>query len=274
MTRKGKRTDTPAALTVAGSDSGGGAGIQADLATFAAHRVHGLSVLTCMTAQNLNQVSAVQSSQASFVQQQLETVMDAFSPGALKTGMLYSAAIIERVAAWFENNGNDMPLVVDPVMISTSGRALLRKDAVLAMKRSLLPLATLITPNLPEAQVLTGKAIRGEEDMKVAVKELHADFGCAVLLKGGHLSGSDEAVDVLYSGSRMKTLRQKRIGVGGVHGTGCTLSAAIAANLALGLGLGKAVENAKFYISGAIEHAQVHSNQRILNWNWRIPDWT
>jgi hydroxymethylpyrimidine kinase/phosphomethylpyrimidine kinase len=240
----------PAVLTVAGSDSGGGAGIQADLKTFAAHGTHGLSVITSITAQNPRGVTGVQACTSGIVRGQLAAIK-AFEPAAAKTGMLFSAAIIAVVAEFF-SSAPQVALVVDPVMIATSGANLLQPAALAALRKKLLPLATIITPNTAEAEALTRLKIREPEDLRTAARALHEQFGCAVLLKGGHLKMHDQAIDLLYENGRELLLEASRARGVATHGTGCTYSAAIAAELALGSTLSKAVTRAKQFITRAI----------------------
>ena len=194
-----KRPQLPVALTIAGSDSGGGAGIQADLKTFAALGVHGTSAITCITAQNPEGVRGVQACSVDIVRRQIEAVFDALPPAAVKTGMLYSASII-RVVADFFCRRQRLPLVVDPVMVSTSGAALLKPAAVKVLRAELLPLAALVTPNLDEAEVLVGERLTSVADLREAARELHKRFGCAALVKGGHLGGLKGAVDIFNDG--------------------------------------------------------------------------
>ncbi len=238
------------ALTIAGSDSGGEAGLQADLRTFDRLRVHGTCVVTCVTAQNRRSVAEIFPCPARVVRAQLEAVAAEFSISAAKTGMLYSAAIVREVAAFFKN-AHSIPLVVDPVMISTSGRRLLQTSAFAALF-SLLPLVTLVTPNLAEAEVLSGITIRSPENMRKVAKIIHERFGCATLVKGGHLPGTSEALDVLRSDDGEWMLSVPRVKAAGLHGTGCTYSAAITANLARGLSLLRAVTEAKKHITARI----------------------
>src|SRR5436190_15154996 len=188
----------PIALTIAGSDSGGGAGIQADLKTFAALKVHGTSAITCLTAQNPRRVRAIEPCSASMVWEQIIAVFEELPPAAVKTGMLFSAEIIRVVAK--ELRKRRCALVVDPVMIATSGAELLQKDAVRALTTKLLPLAKVITPNVPEAEVLLETKIRELEDLRRAARELFERYGCAALVKGGHLKAGDEAIDVFFDG--------------------------------------------------------------------------
>jgi hydroxymethylpyrimidine/phosphomethylpyrimidine kinase len=241
------------ALTIAGSDSGGGAGIQADIKTFAAHRVYGTSAITAVTAQNTLGVTAWLAMPADLVTAQIETVAADFDVGAVKIGMLANAAIVEAVAATIVEL--DLPdVVVDPVMIAKGGDRLLEEDAIEAIKRELLPHTRVLTPNIPEAEVLSGMAIASIEDMGVAAKRILACGPRVVLVKGGHLDGPD-SVDVAVSAHETFELRRPRVTTTSTHGTGCTLSSAIAANLALGLELRPAFERAREYLDGAIRHA-------------------
>jgi hydroxymethylpyrimidine/phosphomethylpyrimidine kinase len=240
------------ALTIAGSDSGGGAGIQADLKTFAAHGVYGTSAVTAVTAQNTLGVTAWQAIPADLVIAQIEAVADDFAPRAVKVGMLANTAIVEAVAATIEEL--DLPnIVVDPVMIAKGGDRLLEADAVDAMRRELLPRTRVLTPNVPEAEALSGMTIRSVADMTAAARRILV-LGCrVVLVKGGHLPGP-EAIDVAVGEVEVE-LRAPRIETTSTHGTGCTLSSAIAANLALGLNLADALRRAREYLDGAIRHA-------------------
>jgi hydroxymethylpyrimidine kinase/phosphomethylpyrimidine kinase len=246
-----KRKSIPIALTIAGSDSGGGAGIQADLKTFAALGVHGTSVITCITAQNPVRVYGIESCTPAMVRQQLEAVFDQLQPHAVKTGMLFSAPIIQTVADFFEDQKR-IPLIVDPVMIATSGAKLLEPDAIENLTRKLLPLATLVTPNIHEAEILTGKKIRSVDDMRNAARVIRERFGCAALVKGGHLPDSKEAVDYYRDGRWEMVLGVSYVRGVNTHGTGCTLSAAIAAYVARGNSLRAAIKDAKAYITNAI----------------------
>lgn len=251
------------ALTVGGSDSGGGAGIQADLKTFQALGVHGTSVITCVTAQNPKRVLGVEACSPSMVQRQLQAVFEELPPAAAKTGMLYSVETIRVVARFIRRQA--VLLVVDPVMVATSGRRLLRREAVRALAQELLPLARLITPNLPEAEVLTGQHLRSVEDLRRAARLLHRRFGCAALVKGGHLHGLRQAIDIFYDGRDELLLEAPFVRGVKTHGTGCTCSAAIAAGLARGLGLPRAVQQAKEFVTQAIAHRQVTSGHEVLN---------
>jgi len=246
----------PAALTIAGSDSGGGAGIQADLKTFAALGVHGTCAITCLTAQNPRHVLAIAAGTPKIVQQQIEAVFGELRPAAVKTGMLYSTEIVSVVAEALKDHSRagrkSLPLVVDPLMVSTSSTRLLKPAAVNCLKEQLLPLAALITPNLSEAEILTGQNISSVEDMRRAARQIHSDFGCAVLVKGGHLANSQEAMDIFFDGKTELLLSAPFMRGIRTHGTGCTYSAAICAALARGHKLPQAVQIGKNFITAAI----------------------
>ena len=259
-----KRSSLPIALTIAGSDCGGGAGIQADLKTFAALGVHGTSAITCLTAQNPRGVAGVQAASTKMVRQQMEAVFAELPPAACKTGMLYSREII-RVVTGFFGHGKRPPLIVDPVMIATSGAALLKPSAVRVVCDELLPLATLVTPNLDEAELLLGVKIRDEEGLRSAAREIVRRFGCAALVKGGHLKGTRDAVDIFYDGKTELLLSALFVRGVSTHGTGCTYSAAIAAYLARGERLTDAVESAKEFITQAIANSQRIGRHFVLN---------
>ena len=241
------------ALTIAGSDSGGGAGIQADLKTFAAHGVFGTSAITAVTAQNTMGVATAHVLPADLIIAQMEAVAADIQIHATKTGMLASVAIVEAVAAAIAEL--DLPLVVvDPVMLAKSGERLLDNDAVTAMKRELLSRALVVTPNIPEAEVLSGRTIASLDDAREAARRIHALGPSAVVVKGGHGSG-DELVDLLFDGREFHEFRTPRIDTRNTHGTGCTFASAIAARLALGDSLVDAVAAAQAYVAGAIRHA-------------------
>jgi len=242
----------PCALTIAGSDSGGNAGIQADLRAFHAYGLHGCTVLTALTAQNPRGVRAVHVAPPAFVAAQLDAVFEMYGVKALKTGMLATADVIEVVAEKLAALPR-VKKVIDPVMVATSGAKLLADDAAAALAERLLPLATLITPNLPEAEVLLGDAIETAADVRLAAKTLARKFRCAILVKGGH-SADGAAEDVLYDGRRFRAFVRPRMkDPVSTHGTGCTLAAATAAGLALGASLGDAVARAKIYVYEAIK---------------------
>jgi len=246
---------TAIALTIAGSDSSGGAGIQADLKTFTALGVYGASVITALTAQNTRGVQGIHPVPPAFVAQQLDSVLSDLAVGAIKTGMLANADIVGTVAAMLAA-APPRPLVVDPVMVATSGDVLLAPDAIGALKQHLLPLATLVTPNLAEAALLLGgKQARDEAEAVAQAKALKA-AGCrAVLVKGGHAAG-DAAVDILVDEAGVERFVRPRIATPHTHGTGCTLSAAIAALLAGGVALAEAVDRGKAYVWHALQHGR------------------
>ncbi len=257
MTRK----KLPCALTIAGSDSGGGAGIQADLKTFAALGVHGASAITCLTAQNPKEVLSVHAAPPKMVQDQIAAVLSELPPAAIKTGMLYSAAIIEAVAESLR--ATKVALIVDPVMISTSGAELLNPDAVAAMREYLFPRAELVTPNLSELEFLLRTKIKTPEELRSAARELYAQCRCAVLAKGGHLRGR-EAIDFFFDGRKELILQAPRISGVSTHGTGCTYSAAITAYRARGCSLQSAVTSAKEFITKAISHSYRCGGHHVL----------
>jgi hydroxymethylpyrimidine/phosphomethylpyrimidine kinase len=238
------------AMTVAGSDSGGGAGIQADLKTFAAHGVYGTSVVTAVTAQNTVTVSGVEEVSASLVGAQIDAVATDIGADAVKTGMLSSRAIIEVVAAKLAEHGLDK-LVVDPVMVAKSGDRLLKESAVQALREHLIPRALVVTPNLPEAETLVGFPLDDEDAIRRAAERLVAMGARAAIVKGGHGQG-EESVDLLYWDRRFRAFRAPRVATRNTHGTGCTFSAAIAAELARGADLERAVERAKAYLTDAL----------------------
>jgi hydroxymethylpyrimidine/phosphomethylpyrimidine kinase len=243
----------PVVLTIAGSDSGAGAGIQADLKTFAALGVYGVSVITAITAQNTLGVRAVQEIDVDVVAAQLDALAEDFSIASLKTGMLSSAAIIETVVAGLKRHAL-RPLVVDPVMIAKSGDRLLREDAVDTLRRTLLPLAHVVTPNIPEAEVLAGRTIRTPADRVAAGRAIMELGAHAVVIKGGH-SDDDPIVDLLVDREGVHEFRAARITTASTHGTGCTFSSAIVAGLGLGKDLGIAVGEAREYLSSALAQA-------------------
>ena len=241
------------ALTIAGSDSGGGAGIQADLKTFHAFGVFGTSAVTAVTAQNTLGVKAVHPVPLDVVRAQIDAVVDDLEPAAAKTGMLATAALVETAAGAIVDHRLSR-YVLDPVMVATSGDRLLDRDAEEALSRMLLPLAALVTPNLHEAGVLTGRRVATVENMGRAARELVARGARAALVKGGHLADG-EAVDVLWDGREERSWRRPRLPSRNTHGTGCTLSAGVTAGLALGLPLGEAVERAVGFVARAIATA-------------------
>lgn len=257
----------PVALTIAGSDSGGGAGIQADLKTFASLGVHGVSAVTCITAQNPKRVLAIEPCKPSIVRVQLEAVFSELPPSAVKTGMLYSAAIIYVLIDFFAPRRR-IPLVVDPVMISTRGALLLQTSAIRLLESHLLPLAALVTPNLHETAILAGRKLKSVEDMRWAARQIYRRFGCAALVKGGHLQKSRDAVDIFFDGKNELLLSAPFVKGVRTHGTGCTYSAAITAFLSQGEPLPKAVVRAKEYISQAIAQSRTVGKHSVLNAFW------
>ena len=237
------------ALTIAGSDCSGGAGIQADLKTMTMNGVYAMSAITALTAQNTTGVRGIQESTPDFLKQQLDAVFEDIYPDAVKIGMVASSELIRVIADRLRHYGAKN-VVVDPVMVATSGAALMKTDAGETLIAELLPISTLVTPNIPEAEVLSGMKIEREEDMVAAAKKIGDNFQCAVLLKGGH--SINDANDLLYADGEMTWFAGKRIPNPNTHGTGCTLSSAIAANLAKGFPLTESVRRAKAYISDAL----------------------
>ena len=259
----------PKALTIAGSDSGGGAGIQADLKTFSAFRVFGMSVLTAVTAQNSVGVQGVENLPPAFVAQQLRSVLDDFGTDAAKCGMLSTAGIIDAVADVLGGHRIEK-LVVDPVMVAKSGDPLLQADARTALADRILPLALVVTPNLPEAEVLAGMRVVEPEDMEEAARRIHVMGPRYVLVKGGHLKG--DATDLLWNGREFTRFTAARVDSANTHGTGCTFSAAIAAGLARGQALGDAIRSAKAYVTRAIREG-FKAGRGVGQLRHFIPDW-
>lgn len=253
----------PVILTIAGSDSGGGAGIQADLKTISALGAFGTSALTCVTAQNPDAVTGIAALDPALVALQIHAVCSGFPVAAAKTGMLYSAEIIRAVAAADVQEGIPI-LVVDPVMVATSGASLLRDDAVAALCEDLIPQARVITPNLPEAEILCGHAIRTVEDLRSAAREIGQRFDVACVAKGGHLPGF-EVVDVLYDSGEEHLFGGPRLLTNSSHGAGCAFSAALATLLARGELLPQAVEGAKRYVAEALRTAEPVGRHHPLN---------
>ncbi len=259
----------PKALTIAGSDSGGGAGIQADLKTFSAFRVFGMSVITAVTAQNSLGVQGVENLPPAFVARQLRSVLEDFGADAAKCGMLSTAPIIEAVATELASHRIEK-LVVDPVMVAKSGDQLLQPEARAALADRILPLALLVTPNLPEAEVLAGMRVAEPEDMEEAARRIHLMGPRYVLVKGGHLKG--DATDLLWNGRDFTRFSTPRIDSPNTHGTGCTFSAAIAAGLARGQALGDAIRSAKAYVTRAIREG-FQAGRGVGQLRHFIPDW-
>jgi len=260
----------PSVLTIAGSDSSAGAGIQADLKTFAALGVYGTSVITALTAQNTTGVSGVFDVPPEFVAQQIDAVVTDIPPDAVKTGMLASAEIVELVAAKVQHY--QLPhVVVDPVMVAKSGARLLAEDAVSAVRTKLLPVAEVLTPNIPEAEELLGTPLESDEDIRRAAVDIQSMGPRAVLIKGGHRPG-DKVTDVLFDGQHFYEYSGARVHTESTHGTGCTYASAIAAHLALGQKLPDAVKHAREYLQQALERAQVigHGHGPVNHfWKWR-----
>ena len=237
------------ALTIAGSDSSGGAGIQADIKTMSAHGIFAMSAVTALTAQNTTGVTDILESTPSFLANQLDAVFTDIFPDAVKIGMVSSADLISVIADKLTRYGA-RHIVVDPVMVATSGSKLLRDDAIGALTEKLLPLAEVLTPNIPEAEILADMKIETPADMEAAARAISEKYGCAVLCKGGH--DLNDANDLLWKNGQARWFKGRRIDNPNTHGTGCTLSSAIASNLAKGYELDQAVERAKAYISGAL----------------------
>lgn len=237
------------ALTIAGSDSSGGAGIQADIKTMTMNGVFAMSAITALTAQNTTGVQGIYEVSPDFLGQQIDSVFSDIRPDAVKIGMVSSTRLIDAIADKLSGY-HAQNIVVDPVMVATSGSKLISDDAIYALKERLLPMATVLTPNIPEAEVLSGMEVKSSEDMIAAAKAISDTYHCAVLCKGGHQL--NDANDLLYRGGSYRWFNGKRIDNPNTHGTGCTLSSAIASNLAKGYDLDTAVERAKAYISGAL----------------------
>ena len=237
------------ALSIAGSDSSGGAGIQADIKTMTMNGVYAMTAVTALTAQNTTGVSAIMESTPEFLKEQLDAIFQDIYPDAVKIGMVSSSELIHVIAERL-NHYKARNIVIDPVMIATSGSALMKSDAVEILTKELFPIASVVTPNIPEAQILAAMTITNSEDMREAAKKIGTLYGCAVLLKGGH--SINDADDFLWENGEAHWIKGNRIDNPNTHGTGCTLSSAIAANLAKGCSLIAAVQNAKDYISDAL----------------------
>ena len=256
-----------AVLTIAGSDSSGGAGIQADIKTMLANEVYAMSAITALTAQNTLGVRAVLNVTPKFLSEQLDAIFEDIPPAAIKIGMVSSAELIEVIAQKLINYRAEN-IVVDPVMVATSGAKLIDDDAIATLTEKLFPIAKVITPNIPELEILSNKKISSKADMSTCAEEIFKRYGCAVLAKGGH--GLNDADDLLFDGN-LKWFNGKRINTKNTHGTGCTLSSAIASNLAKGFNLSDSVYNAKKYLTGALmsEINFGHGNGPI-NHGWKI----
>ena len=237
------------ALTIAGSDCSGGAGIQADIKTMTMHGVYAMSAITALTAQNTTGVRAIQESEPEFLMQQIDAVFEDIYPDAVKIGMVSSSELIHVIADRLKYYGAKN-VIIDPVMVASAGSSLMKRNTVQTLIKELLPISTLVTPNIPEAQVLSGMTIESKEDMITTAKQIGNNYHCAVLLKGGH--SINDANDLLYANGKLLWFEGKRIDNPNTHGTGCTLSSAIASNLAKGFTLIEAVQRAKNYISDAL----------------------
>jgi hydroxymethylpyrimidine/phosphomethylpyrimidine kinase len=256
------------ALTIAGSDSGGGAGIQADLKTFSALGVYGASVITAITAQNLSGVTGIQGIDPDIVKKQLTAVLSEFPVKAVKTGMLYSKEIIEAIVDVFQQY-RSIPLVIDPVFAATSGSKLIQDSAIDALSQKLFPMASLITPNMPEAEFLTGDRITSVDELKIAARKMFERFHVPILAKGGHLG--DVAHDILFDDHGMEIYSRDFIKGVNNHGSGCTFASAIAAELAKGATLRNAIQTAKDYLYNALKHSHpLIANASVINhfWKW------
>ena len=237
------------ALTIAGSDCSGGAGIQADIKTMTVNGVYAMSAITALTAQNTTGVQSIMEVTPQFLGEQLDMIFRDIFPDAVKIGMVSSAGLITVIVKKLKEY-NAKNIVVDPVMIATSGSSLIKTDAVTALAKELLPIAAMVTPNIPEAEILSGTAIRNEADMETAAEKIYQNYNCSVLVKGGH--SISDANDLLYDGNSVTWFRGRRINNPNTHGTGCTLSSAIAANLARGCNPAESVRYSKEYISSAL----------------------
>ncbi len=236
-------------LTIAGSDSSGGAGIQADIKTITAHKLYAMSAITALTAQNTMGVSSIFEVSPEFIGQQLDSIFTDIVPDSIKIGMVSSKEIIEAIAAKLKKY-DAKNIVIDPVMVATSGSSLMKNDAVTALCKHLLPIASIITPNIPEAEVLSGIKITNQQGMINAAEKISENFSGAILVKGGHLVS--DATDLLYENGKEQWFSAKRIDNPNTHGTGCTLSSAIACGLAKGLSVEESIKTAKEYLTGAI----------------------
>ena len=259
----------PSVLAIAGSDPSGGAGIQADLKTYAALGVYGMAAITALTAQNTTEVTGIHVVPADFVALQIDTVLADITPDAVKTGMLANAEIIRVVAAKAREHGF-RNLVVDPVMVAKSGDRLLREDAVNALREHLIPVAHVLTPNLPEAGDILGRPVRNVNEMRDAAREIQALGATNVVVKGGHLTG-DTVTDILFDGAEFHEFTSERVQTKNTHGTGCTFASAIAAYLVRGETVPGAVRNAKEYLTEALRHAyDVGHGHGPVNHMWRL----
>lgn len=262
------KTTIKTALTIAGSDSSGGAGIQADIKTMTCNGIYAMSAITALTAQNTTGVTKIMEVSPDFLKEQIKDVVEDIFPDAVKTGMVSSSELIKTISESIKEF-KLKNIVVDPVMVATSGAKLISDNAIETLKNELLPLATVITPNIPEAEVLCDSKITSEKDMENAAKSINEKFGCAVLLKGGH--NLNDANDFLFDGKIGTWFYGKRINNPNTHGTGCTLSSAIASNLAKGYPLKKSVKNAKDYLSNALNAMlDLGKGSGPLAHNWNV----
>ena len=262
------KTTIKTALTIAGSDSSGGAGIQADIKTMTCNGIYAMSAITALTAQNTTGVTKIMEVSPDFLKEQIKNVVEDIFPDAVKTGMVSSSELIKTISESIKEF-KLKNIVVDPVMVATSGAKLISDNAIETLKNELLPLATVITPNIPEAEVLCGSKITSEKNMENAAKSINEKFGCAVLLKGGH--NLNDANDFLFDGKIGTWFYGKRINNPNTHGTGCTLSSAIASNLAKGYPLKKSVKNAKDYLSNALNAMlDLGKGSGPLAHNWNV----
>lgn len=268
-----KKPTPPLALTIAGSDSGGGAGIQADLKTFAAFGVYGTSAITAVTAQNTLSVTAVQEIDLNVIAEQIDAVLNDIGADVVKTGMLSSPAITKLVSAKSRQHKFEQ-LVVDPVMIAASGARLLREEAVAMIRNELIPLATVVTPNIPEAEVLAGIDIKSSAGMEEAARLIHRMGARYVIVKGGHMEADDSSDDLLFDGTAFHVFSAPRIATTSNHGTGCTFASAVASGLAHGRDIIHSVEDAKTYVTAAIANAFPAGNGHgPLNHFHGFPNW-
>jgi hydroxymethylpyrimidine/phosphomethylpyrimidine kinase len=272
--RNGMKRMLKKVLTIAGSDCSGGAGIQADIKTITAHKMYAMSAVTALTAQNTTGVYGIMEAAPDFVGRQLDCIFDDIRPDAVKIGMVSNSEIIRVIAEKLEQHKAEK-VVIDPVMISTSGSRLLNDDALDALLTKLLPMGTVITPNIPEAEslsglrILTGVNAFGQQNMLRAAKIIYEKIGCAVLIKGGHLECS--ADDLLYDGTNSRWFPSERVDNPNTHGTGCTLSSSIACNLADGLSLEDSIDNAKAYLTGALKAMlDLGKGSGPLDHTWRL----
>ena len=270
MQDKLKKSFPAVALTIAGSDCSGGAGLEADLKTFAAHQVYGMAAATCVVAETPRRVVSIHPIPAKIVCQQIACCLDGMAPVAVKTGMLFSESIIRACASELSTlNSHLSTLIVDPVMVATSGRRLLEKNAIRALKNLIAEHADLITPNLDEGEILAERKIRNPSDMETAADIMASRFECAVLLKGGHFHDYPRASDFFRNGAKGFWLHATRVRGIKTHGTGCSYSAAITANLARGFPMGVAIRRAKHFVTAAIRHSHRFGPWMALNHEWK-----